>query len=185
VAVAAIGAVGAAGFASITADTAAPLEAIARTLDRPAVANVVAVGAITAMLGVLLNLILGLSRVLMAMGRRRDMPAATARIDSSGRTPYVAVIVIGVIVGALAATGDIRLTWSFSAFNVLIYYALTNAAALRLPPDARLFPRWPAWAGLVSCSFLVLFVDFEIWAAGLVVLLVGYVWHRVALNRQG
>ena len=184
VAVAAIGAVGAAGFASVTDTTAAPLEAIARVLDRPAVATVVAIGAITAMLGVLLNLILGLSRVLMAMGRRRDMPAATARIDASGRTPYVAVIVIGVLVGALAATGDIRLTWSFSAFNVLIYYALTNAAALRLPQESRLFPRWLAWAGLVSCSFLVLFVDVEIWVAGLVVLLAGYVWHRVALGRR-
>lgn len=185
VAVAAVGAVGAGGFASVTNATAAPLEAIARTLDQPAVAMLVAVGAITAMLGVLLNLVLGLSRVLMAMGRRRDMPAATARIDSSGRTPFVAVIVIGVLVAALAATGDIRLTWSFSAFNVLIYYALTNAAALRLPEESRLFPRWLAVAGLASCSFLVLFVDVEIWVAGMVVLLAGLAWHRMALARRG
>ena len=180
VAIAAVGAVGADDFASVTDTTAAPLEAIARAIDQPVIATLIAIGAITAMLGVLLNLILGLSRVLLAMGRRRDMPAATARIDSSGRTPYVAVIVIGVVVTVLAATGDIRLTRSFSAFNVLIYYALTNAAALRLSGESRLFPRWLAVAGLISCLFLVLFVDPGIWVAGLVVLLVGFIWHRVA-----
>mgnify|MGYP001825634279 CR=1 FL=1 len=183
VAIAAVGAAGADGFASITDATAAPLEAIARALDQPAVATLVAIGAITAMLGVLLNLILGLSRVLMAMGRRRDMPAVTARIDSSGRTPFVAVIVIGFVVAALAATGDIRLTWSFSAFNVLNNNALTKAAALRLPEESRLFPRWLAGAGLASCSFLVLFVDVEFWVAGVGVLLIGLAWHRVALAR--
>jgi APA family basic amino acid/polyamine antiporter len=149
----------------------------------PAVATFIAVGAVTAMLGVLLNLILGLSRVLLAMGRRRDMPAATGRLDPTGRTPVVAVIVMGVVVGALALTGDVRTTWSFSAFNVLIYYALTNAAALRLPAENRFLPRWLAWAGLASCSFLVLFIDVEIWAVGGLILVSGLIWFRVARTR--
>ena len=184
VAAAAVGAAGATSFAAVTEATAAPLEEIARSLSQPTVAAAVAVGAITAMLGVLLNLVLGLSRVLMAMGRRRDMPAPTARIDATGRTPYVAVIAIGVLVALLAAIGDIRLTWSFSALNVLIYYALTNAAALRLPTEARMFPRWLAVAGLVSCCFLALFVDPTVWIAGLIVLAIGLVWQRVAAGRR-
>jgi amino acid transporter len=32
----------------------------------------------------------------------------------------------------LALLGDVKTTWSFSAFTVLIYYAITNLAALRL-----------------------------------------------------
>jgi APA family basic amino acid/polyamine antiporter len=184
VALAGVGAVGAESFASLTEATAAPLEAIARTLDMPGVATFIAVGAVTAMLGVLLNLILGLSRVLLAMGRRRDMPAATGRLDPSGRTPVVAVIVMGVVVGVLALTGDVRTTWSFSAFNVLIYYALTNAAALRLPVEKRFLPRWLAWAGLASCSFLVLFIDAEIWLVGALVLVSGLIWFRVAQARS-
>lgn len=183
VAVTAVGAVGAERFADLTEATSAPLEAIARALDMPAVATIVAIGAVTAMLGVLLNLILGLSRVLMAMGRRRDMPAATARLDVSGRTPVVAVVVIGVVVGVLALTGDVRTTWSFSAFNVLIYYALTNAAAIRMPAEHRFLPRWLAWAGLASCSFLVVFVDPEVWLVGIGLLLAGLIWFRVAKAR--
>lgn len=184
VAFAAVGSVGADEFAELTASTAAPLEAIARSLDRAAVATIVAIGAITAMLGVLLNLILGLSRVLMAMGRRGDMPRATARLDAGGRTPYIAVVVIGVVVAGLAITGDVRLTWSFAAFNVLIYYALTNASALRLPAELRLFPRWLAVAGLASCAFLVIFVNAWIWLVGAGILVLGVAWHRVAVRRR-
>jgi len=184
VAIAAVGAAGVDGFASLTEATAAPLEAIARAMDKPVVATLVAIGAVTAMLGVLLNLILGLSRVLMAMGRRGDMPSATARLDPAGKTPYVAVVIIGVVVASLALSGDIRLTWTFSAFTVLIYYALTNAAALRLPSAHRLLPRWLAWAGLGSCLFLVLFIDPAVWLMGVGVMAVGVAWHQVA-RRSG
>lgn len=59
-----------------------------------------AVGAVTAMLGVLLNLILGLSRALLAMGRRADMPAVLARLDRSGRTPTAAVVLVGAVIAA-------------------------------------------------------------------------------------
>lgn len=43
------------------------------------------------MQGVLLNLILGLSRVLLAMGRCLDRPRVLARLNPSGTIPYVAV----------------------------------------------------------------------------------------------
>lgn len=75
----------------------------------------------------------------MAMGRRRDMPAATARLNASRTTPFVAVIVVGVLIAGLTLIGSVKTTWSFSAFTVLVYYAITNLAALRLKPQERLF----------------------------------------------
>ncbi|MDX1565337.1 MAG: APC family permease, partial [Phycisphaeraceae bacterium] len=137
----AVGAAGAQTLAESTRGEAAPLETVARTFELPAVHWLVAVGAMTAMLGVLLNLILGLSRVLLAMGRRGDMPGATARLNASSTTPYVAVVVVGLTVTGLACIGSVQITWSFSAFTVLVYYAITNLAALRLPPEDRLYPR--------------------------------------------
>jgi hypothetical protein len=53
------------------------------------------------MLGVLLNLILGLSRVLLAMGLRLDMPRVLARLNPSGTTPYVAVVAVEVAIALL------------------------------------------------------------------------------------
>ncbi len=180
-AVAAVG-VGSAGTAVLgeAHERAAPLEVAARGFEVALAPTVLAVGAITAMVGVLLNLLLGLSRVLLAMGRRRDMPALFGRLDARGRTPRAAVIAVAILIAGLALLGDVRITWTFSAFTVLVYYAITNLAALKLPPGARIYPRWAAAAGLVSCLALAFFVERDIWLVGLGLMAVGLVWHAIA-----
>jgi basic amino acid/polyamine antiporter, APA family len=139
----------------------------------------VAVAALTAMLGVLLNLILGLSRVWLAMGRRGDMPGVFASVSERTGTPVPATILAGAVICLLVLVGDVRLTWSFSAFSVLIYYAITNWACLRLPPEHRRYPRGLAWAGLVTCLSLAWFVEMRVWAVGVALIGVGVVWHKL------
>jgi len=73
--------------------------------------------------------------------------------------------------------GDVRTTWSFSAFTVLVYYAVTNLAALRLPAEHRLFPRWIAAAGLAGCLGLAFWVERGVWLTGLALLAMGLVGH--------
>lgn len=180
----AVASVGAGEFAALTTATAAPLEAIAGQFGIPGARLILAVGAMTAMLGVLLNLLLGLSRVLLAMGRRRDMPPATARIDERTSTPVVAVLVMAVVVGLLALVGSVKATWSFSAFTVLVYYAITNLAALRLPPAARRYPRSVAWAGLAACLFLAFWVEPVYWLVGLGMIGLGLLWHTSHIFRR-
>lgn len=142
------------------------------------VPEVLAFGAITAMAGVLLNLILGLSRVLLAMGRRTDAPRVMGSIGKR-QIPTAATVAIGLFVAGLASIGSVQTTWSFSAFTVLIYYAITNVCALRLPEDARLYPRWISWLGLVGCASLAFFVDTAVWTTGLGLIVAGLVWHRL------
>jgi APA family basic amino acid/polyamine antiporter len=171
VAAVAVGTVGAPALTAATNQQAAPLEIVARSFPWR-IHTLVAVGAMTAMLGVLLNLILGLSRVVLAMGRRGDLPHSTSNLR-------VAVIVVGIVIGALTAIGSIKTTWSFSAFTVLIYYAVTNLAAIQLADDERLYRRWWAWAGLIACLALGFAIEPSVWATGLGVLGVGLVWHWV------
>jgi APA family basic amino acid/polyamine antiporter len=170
---------GADGLADATKQVAAPLEVIARGFGAPAVAWLVAVGAVTAMLGVLLNLVLGLSRVVLAMARRGDMPLLFARVDKKRSSPTAAVVFVGIVIAGLTAIGSVKTTWSFSAFTVLIYYALTNLAALSLPREARLYSRWIP-IGLICCLGLAFWVEPRIWATGLLLIAVGLAWHRVA-----
>ena len=175
-----IGAVGADVLGNATGQTkAAPLEVAVRSVAGAGGAVVLAIGAMTAMLGVLLNLILGLSRVLLAMGRRRDMPRILARLNQQQTTPYWAVLVVGVAIAFLVLLGNVKTTWSFSAFNVLIYYAITNLAALRLPPQERLYPQWVGWLGLGSCLFLAFWVESSIWQLGLGLIVAGLIWHAI------
>jgi APA family basic amino acid/polyamine antiporter len=145
-----------------------PIAPLAALIDGPA-ARLVEVGALAAMVGVLVNLVLGLSRVWLAMGRRGDLPRGLAVLDGR-RNPTRAVVVAGAVVGSITLLGDLRLTWSFSAFTVLLYYALTNAAALQLPVADRRAPKWIAWAGLASCAFLALWLDGAALALGLGIL---------------
>ena len=182
VAVVGIGAVGARTLNEAALAVAAPLEEAANAFGIPGAAQILAVGAITAMLGVLLNLILGLSRVLLAMGRRKDMPSVTAAINAAGTTPTVAVIVIGVLIAGLTLIGNVKTTWSFSAFTVLIYYAITNLAALQLKDAERLYPRWISWVGLIACLFLAFWVETQVWLLGLGLLVAGLIWHWVAVR---
>lgn len=179
----AIGVAGSGGLAGATAAAAAPLEVVVRSLPMPGVSWIVGIAAVTAMAGVLLNLLLGLSRVLLAMGRRGDMPQIVARIDQRRASPTVAVIVIGTLIGGLVLTGSVKATWSFSAFTVLVYYALTNLAALRLPADQRLYPRWIPMCGLASCLGLAFWVDPVVWLTGLALIAIGLLWS-VARRRR-
>ena len=171
--------VGADALAEAARTTAAPLAAAIDRFGPPWAAPVLVLGAVTAMLGVLLNLILGLSRVLLAMGRRGDMPRATGRLNADRTTPVTAVLIVGAAIAALVLVGDIQTTWTFSAFTVLIYYALTNLAALRLPAEQRRYPRLLAVFGLAGCLFLAFWVEREVWLIGLGLIVLGLLWQLV------
>lgn len=180
-----IAAVGADRLQRSTQQEAAPLAVVVEEFGLPAISALVAVGAMTAMLGVLLNLILGLSRILLPMGRRGDMPRVMARLNSSATTPFVAVATVGLIIAALTLVGNIKTTWSFSAFTVLVYYAITNLAALKLTNEERLYSPWFARLGLVACLFLAFWVDRQVWLTGLGLLAIGLVWHWIARMISG
>ena len=179
----ALAVVGAETYGELTRDQVAPLQAIAEKFPVPGASLVLAIGAMTSMLGVLLNLLLGLSRVLFAMARRGDMPHGLSAVSGETGTPWSATLVVSLVIGGLVLLGDVRVTWSFSAFTVLTYYALTNICALRLAPQERLFPIWPAWCGLGACVFLAFWVNWGVWLLGLVLIGVGLLWHELISRR--
>jgi APA family basic amino acid/polyamine antiporter len=179
-----IGAVGPRILGAVTDVRVAPLEIVARSFPVPGSGVILAIGAVTATLGVLLNLVLGLSRVLLAMGRRGDMPGFVTRVNATNGTPYIAVLIMGTIIGCLALTGDVKTTWSFSAFSVLIYYTITNWAALRIADGDRLYPKWLARSGLVACLFLAFWVERPIWAIGIGLIIAGLLWKTFIQKLQ-
>ena len=180
----AVSLVGPATLEMATVIEVAPLQKVIEVAGYSWGANFVGIGAVTAMAGVLLNLVLGLSRVVLAMGRRGDLPSILARLDREETTPYVAVTAVGVVISGLVLIGDVRTTWTFSAFTVLIYYAITNLAALRLTAEERLYPRWIAWAGLCSCLFLAFWVDVEVLTTGPGIIGAGLGLHYLRQRRR-
>lgn len=167
-------------FGQTVEGEAAPLMVVAEALSVPVIGPVITIAAITAMLGVLLNLILGLSRVLLGMARRRDVPHVLSAVNPQTKSPVAAVLVTGVIIGLLVISGDVVFTWSFSAFTVLIYYSITNLSALMMPKELRLYPIWIPIAGLFGCLFLAFWIEPAIWISGVALIVVGLIWHTVA-----
>lgn len=162
----------------------APLIEVARGLGLSWLGLLISAAAVTAMAGVLLNLLLGLSRVLLSMARRRDIPAGVGYINPANQSPVAAVWVTAVIIGLLVITGDIRFTWSFSAFTVLIYYAITNASAFMLTKEQRLYPRAIPAAGFTGCLGLAFWIEPHIWGLGLGLIVIGLIWHGIAKTMQ-
>lgn len=155
----------------------APLVTLASIQDIPLLTLLLAVGALAAMVCVELNLILGISRVLLAMARREDMPPLLNRISQSRETPQNAVLVTGLIICTFIKLGDMSTNWAFSALTVLIYYSITNLCLLKLPKEDRLFPAWLAALGCVACASLAAFIPYEIWYLGITVAIVGLIWR--------
>lgn len=172
VATVAIALVGADEFAAASVESVAPLLTIADFFNNlfPLADTIITIAALAAMLGVLLNLILGLSRVLFAMGREGDLPGFLGlTTEKSG--PFAAILVIALFVASLLLLGTIERTWSLSAFPVLLYYAITNLTALRLAKAERLYSPVFAYLGLVGCVFFAFWVDPEIilWGCAIIV----------------
>jgi len=148
------GSIDAAELASLARTSEAPLAAIAEARGRTVLAAAIAVGGLAAMGSVGINLVLGMSRVVLAMARRRDLPAAFATIDPGGSPRRAVAVVAGATVLLATATG-LGSAWTLSTAAILPYYAITNLAALRLP-DPRRIARPVAILGLGGTAFVAL-----------------------------
>lgn len=160
-----------------------PLLDIAQVWRTDWLVRLIAIAGALAMLGVLLNLILGLSRVLLAMGRLGDMPRTLSTLNAAGDSPTRAVITTSTFIAALTLIGDIKLTWTFSALTVLIYYSLTNLAALKLAKEDRLYPRLLSAIGLIGCLTLAAFIPWRTIALGTAALFLGLLWRNIIRSR--
>lgn len=117
-------------------------------------APVVQAGAAAACLGALLALITGVGRTTLAMARERDLPAPLARVGGKHTVPFVAELAVAAVVIFLILTTDVMTVVGFSSFGVLIYYAVTNAAAYTLEEHPAHGPRWLNVVGFISCLLL-------------------------------
>lgn len=136
-----------------TAESRAPLVAAVEPWAHWA-APVVVIGAVSAGLGALLGLIAGIGRTALAMAREGDLPGPLARVGTRFRVPYLADLAVAAVIITLLLATDILTVVGFSSFGVLIYYSVTNLAALTLPDRPWHAPRALNVLGLVGCLVL-------------------------------
>lgn len=164
-----------------TAATPAPLAAVAALPGGPWPV-VVRVGAAAASLGALLAIVAGIGRTSLAMARGGDLPGWLSAVHPRWRVPHRAEVLLGVVVAVLVLVTDLRGAIGFSAFGVLLYYAVANVAAWTQDRAQRRYPRVLAAVGVLGCVVLVVTLPTVSLGAGAVVLLLGLVLRAVRLR---
>jgi APA family basic amino acid/polyamine antiporter len=179
VAVVAVGVVGADALAATTS----PLHAAADATSSSISPWAVAIGAVTAMLGVLLSQILGISRMMLSMARRGDLPASLERVSTRHAVPGAGIVASGVIIATLALVGTVGAITATASFAILLYYTIANIAALRLAPERKRYPRFVAYLGIASCLALAASLPPATMATGAGLLALGFL-VRALLQRS-
>lgn len=163
------------------AESAAPLRLVAETASS-SLGPIVGIGAGIASLGVLLNLIPGISRTGLAMARNGELPRWFSHIDTKRSLPLRAELTVAAVTIALVLALQIRSAIAVSGVAILTYYAITNAAALTLEPSQRRWSPGLAWVGLVGCGVLIFSLPPSAIIAGGATLLLGAAGRVVAVR---
>ncbi|HEV8289980.1 MAG TPA: amino acid permease [Candidatus Norongarragalinales archaeon] len=177
----AIGIVGA--FA--LSQSSAPLAFAASMLNVPGLAVALVVGGVVATASVCLGDLLAVSRVLFAMGRNKDLPQKLGEVHRGYGSPHVAVIIAGVVAGALVLTQSLAGLALFTSLTILLYYAFTNyLAAAKLKKGERQFSPMFSIAGAAGCLLLSVFIPLQFWLYTIVIAAAGLAYYFFAVRKK-
>lgn len=133
----------------------APLVALVDTGQAPALGVLVRIGAAVAAGSAVLSVLAGAARTMRAMAGRRDLPRVLGRPGKGSGWP--ADVLCGLLAIGVAVVAGPVAAIALSACALLVYFALINVAALRLPRARRHWPVWLSLLGVLLCvAFAVL-----------------------------
>lgn len=173
VSVVAIGVIGAENMA----DSKSPLQMVAKLLTTPGINTVITIGASTAMLGVLLSQILGISRMMLAMGRRHDLPPIFQTIHHRYRIPHFGTFITGLTILLLTLFGTFEFVVRAATFTILLYYSITNIAALKQPRKEQIYGRVIPIFGLIGCLTMSVSLPLNVIISGIGLLIIGFIFR--------
>jgi APA family basic amino acid/polyamine antiporter len=159
-----------------------PLAAVTQSGTLSALTPVVRIGGAIACAGVLLSLLAGVGRTVLAMARDHELPHALAAIHPRYRVPHRAELLLGLTITTIVLVVDLRGAIGFSSFAVLTYYAIANAASFTLPGRERRWRRPLAVLGATGCALLALALPLTTVLTGAAVLALGLL-GRAARSR--
>lgn len=166
--------------AEVIATDPAPLAGALRATGLAGTDGLVRVVAAIAAFGALLGMLLGVSRTGLAMARDRHLPPPLAAVHPRYQVPHRAELAAAVVVILLVLLGRLVTAISFSSILVLVYYAIANASAYRLPALTRTHRILPV-IGLVGCLTLAVFRPIATVLSAAAVLLFGAVIYAMRL----
>ncbi|TDD34791.1 amino acid permease [Actinomadura sp. KC06] len=167
--------------------TEAPLADAFKANGHPAYATIIDVGAVAGLITVVMILLLGMSRILFAMGRDKLLPAWLSAVHPRFGTPYRSTIIMGVIAAVLA--GFIPLAELAELVNIgtLFAFLVVSLAVVVLRRTRPELPRafrtpWVPVIPILSvlaCLFVMINLPVETWLRFLAWLGIGIVIYAL------
>jgi APA family basic amino acid/polyamine antiporter len=164
-------------------DKAAPLARAFSDVGLGFAAGLISMGAIVGLTSVLLVLLLGQSRIFMAMSRDGLMPKVFGKVHPRFRTPHLSTIIVGVVVAVLSGLTPLTVLVELVSIGTLFAFVLVSAGVMvlrRTQPELRRPFRCP-WVPVVpllailSCGYLMFSLPGITWLRFAVWLLIGMV----------
>ena len=115
------------------------------------------------------------------MSRDHELPKLFTRLDDRS-TPYYTVLIFGFTMTILAVFSNLVQAIALANFGSLLYYLIANIAALKL--EKRVYPRIIPGLGIISCMILLLFLTWDAWIRGIIVLLAGAAYYYLMKRWQ-
>jgi APA family basic amino acid/polyamine antiporter len=170
----------------VLAQSGSPLADAARVTGNSALVAAVSLGALIATVSVLLTNLIGMSRVSFAMARNGQLPKAAAKISSRFGTPYISILIMGMVTALLAFFLDLRQSVAITSFGILSTHVVVNLSAIRLRKKmphsetfrVRFYPTIPL-LGVLSCIILMFSLPEESWIVAAAVVASGACFYLI------
>ncbi len=182
------------GWQALSASSA-PLALVAQTALGQKAFFALAVIALFATFNTVLVTLVATSRMMYGMAENHGAPKAFASIYSKFQTPWLAVLLTGLLSAAFVLVGKIEVVASLTDFALFLTFAIVNLALIflryeapklkrgfRAPVNINNFPVLAA-LGAVSSVFMLFQFDTTLILAGLALVLAGLAVYEVFIKK--
>ncbi len=146
-----------------TLNVADPIAKAVDAIGLPWLSFLVKIGAIAGLTSVMMVLLYGQTRIFYTMARDGLMPPVFAKVHSKFHTPWVNTVVVGSLIGIVAATTPIDILGDLVSLGTLTAFAIICFTVLYLRKKEPNLPRpftvpfapWFPILGIGFCSYLI------------------------------
>lgn len=116
--------------------------------------------------GALVQIIMA-ARVLYGMGRQSLAPSWLAIVHHSRQTPYIATLIVGLVIWVLATSLDLTTLATITSFIIIVVFLLVNLSLIRLAnneastPDKAMTVK--LWIPYVAAAMCILFLGVQLY----------------------
>jgi amino acid transporter len=166
------------------AASGSPLALVMKATGDESIAWLISLGAIFATATVLHTIILSVSRIIYSMSRNHQTPKFINHIHPTFGTPYVSILLTGLLMTLVALIGNLKEVVSLATFLIILSHLFVNYAAIAVnrrtrPPFRIPFYPIPPILGIITFAALALSLLPDIWPIATAALLLGVILYII------